>query len=327
MAMLDGVVITDARGAIIAVNNAFVRVTGYSCVDVIGRNPSLLQSGKHDRAFYAKMWASVLQSGSWQGEIWNRRKSGEIYPEWLEISSIKDARGHVTCYLGVSRDITSPKSNEDRLKHLSQYDPLTGLPNRHLFLERLGRVLSSRPASRRLAVLFIDLDHFKNINDQSGHAVGDAFLQAVGARLRGSVRRSDTMARWSGDEFVVLLNPVTGLRGASRVARKILQCLRRPFSVQGRRAKISASIGGCLFDGKASAKHLLDKADRAMYAVKKFGRNDIQFWAPAASSRRCAAGRRLSAGMRAGNSRFTSPSYGLPASVWAKAEAGSKREP
>jgi len=284
--MKDGVVLTDAHGAIMAVNDAFCAVTGYSRTEVIGRNPNLLNSGKHDRAFYAQMWGALRQSGFWQGEIWNRRKNGALYPEWLTISTIKDRWGHTLCYLGVSRDITNPKLNEERLKHLAQYDPLTSLPNRRLFHERLKRALSYHPAGRRLAVLFLDLDHFKDINDQWGHAAGDEFLQAVAARLRGCVRRTDTIARWSGDEFAVLLNPVSGQSDAVRVARKILHILRRPFTVKGHRTKTSASIGGCMLDGKATPERLIAKADRTMYAVKKGGRDDILFWSPADSLRR-----------------------------------------
>jgi diguanylate cyclase (GGDEF)-like protein/PAS domain S-box-containing protein len=283
--MQDGVVLTDAHGTIMAVNDAFCAVTGYSRAEAIGRNPSLLHSGKHDRAFYAQMWGTLRQSGAWQGEIWNRRKNGALYPEWLTISAIKDRWGHTLCYLGVSRDITSPKLNEERLKQLAQCDPLTGLPNRRLFHERLKRALSYHPTGRRLAVLFLDVDHFKDINDQWGHASGDAFLQAVASRLRGCVRRTDTIARWAGDEFAVLLNPVSGERDAERVARKILNILRRPFTVSGHRIKTSASIGACMLDSKSSPERLIAKADRMMYAVKKGGRNDIRFWPQADSLR------------------------------------------
>lgn len=283
--MLDGVVITDPRGTIMAANDAFCAVTGYSRSEITGRNPSLLHSGKHGRAFYSQMWAAILQAGCWQGEIWNRRKNGELYLEWLTISAVTDDWGHTRCYLGISRDITNPKMNEERLKHLAQYDPLTSLPNRRLFHERLGRALARRPSAKRLAVLFLDLDHFKEINDRWGHAVGDAFLQAVGGRLRGCVRRTDTVARWAGDEFAVLLNPVCGRSDAARVARKILRVMRRPFTLRGRRTVTSASIGGCLYDGKASAERLLAKADRAMYTVKKLGRDDFRFWTRAVALR------------------------------------------
>jgi diguanylate cyclase (GGDEF)-like protein/PAS domain S-box-containing protein len=277
-AMHDGVVITDPNGTIRAVNRAFCAVTGYTRHEVIGKNPRMLHSGKHGRAFYAHMWSSIERGGCWQGEIWNRRKNGAVYPEWLTISKVKDPRGHTRCYLGVFRDITNPKLNEDRLKHLAHYDPLTGLPNRRLLNERLSLALKRRHPGRRLAVLFLDIDHFKDINDRWGHAAGDIFLRAVGARLRGCVRRTDTVARWAGDEFAVLLNPISGRGDAERVAKKILRVLHRPFRLNDRRVLTSASIGGCMLEGKSTPRQLLRKADGAMYEVKKHRRNDVRFW-------------------------------------------------
>ena len=290
--MHDGVVITDPHGTIMAANDAFCAVTGHPRSELIGRNPRILHSGKHDRAFFARMWRDITRSGCWQGEIWNRRKSGEIYLEWLTISAITDAWGHTRCYIGISRDITSPRLNEERLKHLAQYDPLTGLPNRRLFHEQLRRALAGRPRRDQLGVLFLDLDHFKDINDRWGHAAGDAFLIAVAARLRGCVRRTDVVARWAGDEFAVLLNPVSGRADADRVARKILRIMRRPFNLHGRVVTTSASIGGCMIEGRPSAERLLAKADRAMYAVKKLGRDDFRFWSRAVSLRRTINGTR-----------------------------------
>lgn len=288
-AMQDGVVITDSRGAIMAANDAFCAVTGYDRKELIGRNPRLLHSGKHGRSYYRRMWRSLKDDGRWQGEIWNRRKGGALYPEWLTISAIKDRWGQTLCYLGVARDITSPKLNEERLQHLAQYDPLTSLPNRRLFNEQLARALASRRAAGRVAVLFLDLDHFKDINDRWGHRAGDAFLQAVGARLRGCVRRGDVVARLAGDEFAVLLQRISGRPDAARVARKILRVLRKPFTVLGRRAAVSASIGACLFDKRLTAERLLARADLAMYAVKKDGRDDVRFWTPDVSLRRTPA--------------------------------------
>jgi len=287
--MRDGVVITDPQGAVMAANDAFCAVTGWPHDELIGRNLRILRSGKHDRAFFTRMWADITSKGSWQGEIWNRRKSGELYLEWLTISAITDNWGHTRCYIGISRDITSPKLNEERLRHLAQYDPLTGLPNRRLFIDLLRRALALRPPDGRLAVLFLDLDHFKDINDRWGHAAGDAFLRAVGSRLRGCVRRSDAVSRWAGDEFAVLLNPVFGRKDAARVAANILRVMRRPFNLRGRRTTTSVSIGGCMLEGKASPQKLLAKADRAMYAVKRLGRDDFRFWAkPGRAGRRVA---------------------------------------
>lgn len=290
--MHDGVVITDPHGSIMAANDAFCEVTGYSPEELIGRNPRLLHSGKHDKAFFRRMWSDIRRAGCWQGEIWNRRKSGSVYLEWLTISAITDAWGHTRCYIGISRDITSPKLNEERLTHLAQYDPLTSLPNRRLFHERLRRALACRPARDQLAVLFLDLDHFKDVNDRWGHAAGDAFLTAVAARLRGCVRRTDVVSRWAGDEFSILLYPVSGRQDAARVARKILGVMRRPFTLRGRRIRTSVSIGGCMIHGRTTPERLLARADRAMYAVKKQSRDDLRFWSPAVSLRRETEGSR-----------------------------------
>ena len=305
--MQDGVVVTDPNGTIRAVNPAFCAVTGYSQAEVIGRNPRMLHSGKHGRAFYAQMWSSIHRSGVWQGEIWNRRKSGAVYPEWLTISAIKDPWGHTRCYLGVFRDITNPKLDEDRLRELAQYDPLTSLPNRRLFGERLKRALSRRRPGRKFAVLFLDLDHFKDINDRWGYAAGDLLLQAVGARMRGCVRRTDTVARWSGDEFAVLLDPVSGRVDAERVAKKILRVLRRPFTLNGRRTKTGASVGGCMHEGKATAEQLMRKADRAMYAAKDGGRDGVRFWSRAVSLRRRSATPQRGAAAKAAQPHRTAP--------------------
>lgn len=290
--MRDGVVITDPRGSIMAANAAFCAVTGYQRAELVGRNPRLLHSGRHGRAFFAKMWADIKKTDCWQGEIWNRRKSGEVYLEWLTISAIRDAWGHTRFYIGISRDITSPRLNEERLKHLAQYDPLTGLPNRSFFHERLRRALEKRPSKDRLAVLFLDIDHFKDINDRRGHAAGDEFLQAVAARLRGCVRRTDVVARWAGDEFAVLLDPLARRADAIRVARKILSVLRAPFTLRGRRLRTSASVGCCLIEGRPSPEGMLAKADRAMYTAKKLGRDDLRVWDRAVSLRRRAKGTR-----------------------------------
>jgi diguanylate cyclase (GGDEF)-like protein/PAS domain S-box-containing protein len=290
--MHDGVVITDPHGTIMAANDAFCGVTGFHRSELIGRNPRILHSGKHDRSFFARMWSDITRAGCWQGEIWNRRKGGELYLEWLTISAITDAWGHTRCYIGISRDITSPRLNEERLTHLAQYDPLTSLPNRRLFNDRLRRSLAARPCRDQLAVLFLDLDHFKDINDRWGHAAGDAFLMAVAARLKGCVRRTDVVARWAGDEFAILLNPVSGRTDAARVARKILRVMRRPFLLRGRRTTTSVSIGGCMIEGRPTPEKLIARADRAMYTVKKLGRNDLRFWSRAVSLRRRQEGTR-----------------------------------
>jgi diguanylate cyclase (GGDEF)-like protein/PAS domain S-box-containing protein len=275
-AVQHGVVLVDPGGVIRAVNHAFCVVTGYSRREALGKNPRILQSGRHGRLFYSEMWASLLKKGAWRGEIWNRRKNGEIYPEWLTISEIKDPKGAPLCYLGVFNDISVRKASEEQLNRLAQYDALTGLPNRRLFGDRLRRALTGPDPRRPTAVMFLDLDHFKEINDHWGHAAGDLFLRAVGGRLSGCVRRTDVVARWSGDEFLVLLSPISGRRDVVRVVRKILRVLNRPFTLHGHQVRTAASIGVCLLDGKITAAEAIRKADRAMYSVKKHGRNNFK---------------------------------------------------
>jgi diguanylate cyclase (GGDEF)-like protein/PAS domain S-box-containing protein len=272
-AVQDAVVVADPHGTIQAVNRAFTAVTGYSSREAVGRNPRMLQSGRHGRLFYAMMWSSLLRKGSWRGEIWNRRKDGRIYPEWLAISAVKDAKGQLVCYLGVFSDITVRKTSEEQMNRLVQYDSLTGLPNRRLFGEKLRRAMGSPAARRQAAVLFLDLDHFKEINDHWGHAAGDLFLRAVGARLDGCVRRTDVVARWAGDEFLVLLTPIGGRQDVVRVVRKILRVLNRTFILHGHKVRTAASIGVCLLDERTTPAEAVRRADRAMYAVKKLGRN------------------------------------------------------
>lgn len=277
-ALQDGVILTDPRGTIKAVNRAFCAVTGYARREVIGKNPRILHSGRQGRSFYSEIWSSLLRDGTWRGEIWNRRRNGESYPEFLAISAIKSAEGKPLYYLGVFSDISGRKASEERLNRWARYDALTNLPNRRLFNERLKRILADRRSTRRLAVFFLDLDHFKEINDRWGHAAGDLFLRAVGARLAGCVRATDVVARWAGDEFLVLMNPIDGRPDAVRVARKILRVLNRPFMLHGRRVRTAASIGISLLGGKASAAELIRNADKAMYAVKKCGRNGFAFY-------------------------------------------------
>lgn len=274
----DGAVVVAPDGAIRAVNRAFCSVTGYTRREAIGKNPRMLQSGRHNRSFYAKLWSSLLRKGVWQGEIWNRRKNGNVYPEWLTISVIRDENGETLCYLGVFSDITIRKTSEEKLNRLAEHDALTGLPNRRFFVEKLRRMKKTADPRHPTAVLFLDLDRFKEINDRWGHAAGDQFLSAVGERLNGCVRRTDTVARWGGDEFIIFLDPISGRRNAARVARKILRVLRQPFTSRDRRIRATASIGVCLIDEKTSSSEAVRKADRAMYAVKKSGRNNFNIY-------------------------------------------------
>ncbi|RZI42028.1 EAL domain-containing protein [Herbaspirillum sp. HC18] len=271
---LEGIAITDANADILTVNNAFTAITGYARDEVTGRNPRLLSSGRQTREFYNEMWRSIDETGKWQGEIWNIRKNGDIYPQWLNISRVLDERGNVTNYVGVFSDISERKSAEERILHQVYYDQLTDLPNRVLFTDRLNQVigLAKRHDNRHFAVMFLDLDRFKLINDSMGHDAGDQLLQQVAHRLRGSVRESDTVARMGGDEFTVVLSEIATAKDAGNVAQKILDAFRPPFCLNGEEVFVSVSIGISVFpeDG-SNIEILLKNADMAMYRAKGAG--------------------------------------------------------
>lgn len=277
----EGVIIADADGCIVAVNQAFTRVTGYTEAEAIGRKPSLLQSGRHGPDFYAAIWLALEEAGHWQGEIWNRRKNGELYPELLSISAVRDRRGAVCNYVGIFTDISQLKESEAKLSHLAHYDPLTGLPNRLLLSSRLQHAIEqAQRQDYRLAVLFLDLDRFKNVNDSLGHQVGDELLRAVTERLGQRLRAEDTLARLGGDEFVVLLERLREPRDAALVARIMLDALTEPFVLaRGHEVYIGASIGISLYpdDGQEVAQ-LIQHADVAMYQAKDQGRNAYGFY-------------------------------------------------
>jgi diguanylate cyclase (GGDEF)-like protein/PAS domain S-box-containing protein len=276
--MLEGVMITDHQGSILAVNSAFTTTTGYSLDDVIGKNPRFLQSGRHTEAFYKKMWASINRNGYWQGEIWNRKKNGREYIECLTISAIKNTQGVVSHYLGVFSDVTRQKQAEDTIRHMAYFDPLTNLPNRALFRDRLKQALSFANRNQNLlAVLFIDLDRVKVINDTLGHDIGDRLLQGVARRLEGCLREIDTIARLGGDEFMVLLPNIQSTENVVTIAEKLLDSLRPAFHFDGHELYITASIGISVFPNDATdAPSLLKNADTAMYRAKKQGRNLFQ---------------------------------------------------
>ena len=283
----EGMMITDAEMTILRVNAAFTRVTGYSPEDAVGQTPRLLKSGRHDRVFYDAMWESVARNGSWQGEIWNRRKSGEIYPEWLTVTAVKNDRDTVTHYVGTLTDITQRKTVEDEIRHLAFYDPLTHLPNRRLLLDRLHQALASSARSgRQGALLFLDLDTFKTLNDTHGHDTGDLLLQHVAQRLSTCIREGDTVARLGGDEFVLMLVDLSTILEESTaqteaVGQKILALLGQPYDLSGIKHQSTASIGATLFSNhQATPFELLKQADLAMYEAKAAGRNTIRFYAP-----------------------------------------------
>ncbi|MBM4180099.1 MAG: EAL domain-containing protein [Betaproteobacteria bacterium] len=280
----EGIMITDPHSRILAVNQAFTRVTGYEEDEVVGQTPVMLRSGRHDPDFYAVIWRALREAGHWQGEIWNRRKSGEVYPELLSISAVHDSQGSVSHYVGMFTDISKIKESEARLAHLAHYDPLTDLPNRLLLSSRLRHAIEhAQRQQTRLAVLFLDLDRFKNVNDSLGHQVGDELLRAVTDRMGQRLRAEDTLARLGGDEFIALLERIHEPRDAAMVARSLLEALAEPFTLsQGHEVYIGASIGISLYpeDGDSDSE-LIMHADVAMYQAKDQGRNAYGFYTQA----------------------------------------------
>ena len=281
----EGMVITDAENIILQVNQSFTDITGYTAEEVIGRSPSLLSSGVHDAAFYAVMWASVNEQGQWRGEIWNRRKSGEIYPESLTITAVKNEQGEVTNYVATLNDITERKYSEDKINQLANYDQLTQLPNRALLHDRVKQAFSvSARNGMHGALLFIDLDNFKMLNDTQGHHVGDLLLQQVARRLLSCVREGDTVARVGGDEFVIMLEnlsttPVEAAAQSEAIGEKIMCSLGIPYVLGEHEYIGTPSIGFSLFKGHGiSVDGLLKQADIAMYQAKAAGRNTMRFF-------------------------------------------------
>ncbi|WP_186411235.1 diguanylate cyclase domain-containing protein, partial [Candidatus Propionivibrio aalborgensis] len=237
----EGIFITDANAGILRTNRAFEEITGYSSEEAVGQNPRLLSSGRHPPAFYTAMWESIVSAGTWRGEIWNRRKNGESYPQYLSITAVKKEDGTVTHYVASFTDITERKVAADKIEHLAFYDSLTDLPNRRLMLDRLRQaVANSARHNRHGALMLIDLDNFKTLNDTLGHAIGDQLLKEVALRLKASVREGDTVARLGGDEFVVILEDLdesdAAPRQAESVAEKILARLRYPYQLDLARA-------------------------------------------------------------------------------------------
>jgi len=281
----EGIIITAPNtGHILRVNTAFTAITGYQPEEVVGQNPSILASGKQGTEFYQKLWNTLLSSGQWQGEIWNRRKNGELYPEWLSISSIRGPTGKIEYFVAIFNDITERKRAEDKIIHQAYHDALTNLPNRVLFKDRLEQSLAFalRQKHKKVAVLFIDLDRFKLVNDSLGHDAGDQLLRQFAQRLRENVRQSDTVARLGGDEFTILLPDADHVDEAMAVADKMLAALKHPFDIGGQEIFVTASIGISMFpDDGADAKTMMKNADAAMYRVKEQGRSGFQVYTDA----------------------------------------------
>lgn len=276
----EGVMITDTEQRITAVNRAFTEITGYSEAEALGQSPRLLASGQHDSAFYAAMWHQLAADGHWQGEIWNRRKNGEPYPEWLTISAVRNRDEQITHFVGVFADISTLKHAQARLDYQAHHDPLTGLPNRILFESRLqAALLDATTDAQQGAVLFIDLDRFKHINDSLGHPVGDLLLKGIAARLKDQLRDIDTVARLGGDEFIILLPGLHNAVDAEHVANKLLACFSAPFEADDHEFFTSASIGISLYPEHGNdVATVVKNADAAMYRAKSKGRNRIEFY-------------------------------------------------
>lgn len=271
---LEGILVTDARGTIVRVNPAFTRTTGYAAEEAVGRNPRMLQSGEHGEAFYRAFWSSLTTRGEWEGDIWNRRKDGTAYAEGLRISAVRNAQGAVCNYVAIFSDITERKRREAEMAYQARHDALTGLANRALFGDLLEKALAAaRRRGSHLAVLFIDLDRFKAVNDTHGHEAGDQVLVQLAARIKGAVREADTVARLGGDEFTVLLPEVSGEEAALAVADKILAATRAPYRCGALEVVVTASVGISLFPQHGGdAEALMRRADDAMYRVKSEGR-------------------------------------------------------
>ena len=281
----EGMMVTNANNIILRVNRAFTDITGYTSEEAIGQNPKLLRSGRQGKEFYTTMWACINTKGMWEGEIWNQRKNGEDFPVRLIITAVKDLNDLVTNYVASLTDITQSKADSDEIRHLAFYDPLTRLPNRRLLVDRLNQALITSARSKQIgAILFLDLDHFKTLNDTLGHDIGDLLLQQVADRLTRSVRKSDTVSRLGGDEFVVLLedlsdHSVNAAAKAEMIGGKILHSLNQSYQLATHKYFSSPSIGATLFkDTQFTTDELLKQADIAMYQAKKTGRNALRFF-------------------------------------------------
>ncbi|HSC88204.1 MAG TPA: diguanylate cyclase, partial [Polyangiaceae bacterium] len=283
----DGLLVTDEKKRIVSVNNALCTITGYQPEELLGHTPKLLQSGRHDAEFYEAMWREIDSTGRWRGEIWDRRKNGEIFPELLSISAVHDDTGRLIHYVGVCTDISSLKEYEAKLRYQAHHDALTGLPNRFQFQEKFEEMLAR--AGRhgwQVAVMMLDLDRFKHVNDSLGHAAGDQLLQQVAARLSSCLRKVDVVGRFGGDEFAVLLDKIASTQSAAIVAGRLLQAFSEPFSLSGHEIFVSCSIGITCFPSDATAADVLLKyADAAMYRAKGDGRNSYQYFSAEINAR------------------------------------------
>ncbi|MFI3158133.1 MAG: EAL domain-containing protein [Methylococcaceae bacterium] len=276
----EAIFITDPQGTILEVNAAFCSITGYERSEVLGRNPRLLKSKLHDPSFYKRLWRSLLDKGGWKGEIWDRRKNGEFCPMLLSINAVTDQQGKLTHYVAISSDISHQKQTEQELKQLAYYDVLTSLPNRFLFKDRFEHeICLAQRNNTRLALFFLDLDHFKNVNDSLGHWAGDSLLQIIAIRIQNCLRKTDTVARMGGDEFTIILPGLTGITDATELARKLVDTITKPVQIKDHIVFVGVSIGIAIFPDDGNDFDTLTKhADTAMYASKAKGRGIFQYF-------------------------------------------------
>lgn len=268
----NGVVVTNLQSKVIYANPAFTRISGYSNQEILGQNPGILHSGRHNKAFYESMWAGINNNGYWEGEVWNRRKSGEIFPEYLTISRLASLHDNNAYFIGVFSDISNLKNDISEKMKYTLYDPLTELPNRTLYHDRVIDALTQCKTDHSLihAIFFMDLDKFKSVNDTYGHLVGDQLLKEVAERLSSVIRTTDTVARVGGDEFTAMLYGIKDKSFADQTAKRMVEVIEKPFFINGKNIKISISIGICLYPSDANnIDELLDRADKAMYVAKK----------------------------------------------------------
>lgn len=278
----EGIVITDAANRIVSVNRAFTEITGYSGEELLGQDPRILSSHRQDKAFYERMWAALLSVGRWQGEVWDRRKDGEVYPKWLTIDTVKDASGEIVNFVAVSSDISERIVAEEKLRFSAEHDSLTGLPNRVLLADRFAQAAARAVREGgRIGLLFVDLDYFKQINDTLGHAIGDLLLQQVSERMTAVVRASDTVTRIGGDEFIVMLPDIDSERDAVGAADQLLAAVREPYNLAGQTVGMSFSVGVCVYPEHGQTLDALVRcADIAMYTVKQSGRDRSCLYSP-----------------------------------------------
>ncbi len=282
----DAINISNQDNEIVSVNQSFVDITGYEATEVIGKNPKFLQSGRHNREYYQQLWLNLKRNGYWQGEIWNRRKNGEVYPEWISISLVYDDNANISHHIAIFSDISDVKSTEAHIEFLANYDPLTQLPNRRLFIDRLDQAIKTAARDdKRLAVMFFDLDHFKTINDSLGHSIGDLMLIEVGKRISSAMREIDSVSRLSGDEFAAVISDVSDISDVIKVVNKVISTMRQAFKIQQYELHVTISIGISFYpnDGK-TYELLLKNADTAMYSAKNNGRDNFEFFSAAMST-------------------------------------------